>query len=128
MRYIDKQKSILVFGGWTLKAMRLKQFFGIASTTLLLIIWQTFPVNISGLLGNYPKAIEYHQQYLVLTREIEDRLSEGFALWYLGNAYNSLRDYTKANDYYQQSLVIARETKNSLLEGLVQKSLVETQN
>jgi CHAT domain-containing protein len=63
-------------------------------------------------LGDYAKAIEYHQQSLAIKREIKDRQGEGTSLGNLGVAYQSLGDYAKAIEYHQQSLAIKREIKD----------------
>ncbi|MDF5726288.1 MAG: CHAT domain-containing protein, partial [Rhizonema sp. PD37] len=68
-------------------------------------------------LGDYPKAIEYLQQWLAIVREIKDRQSEGKALGNLGIAYDSLGDYPKAIEYYKQDLAIAREIKDRQSQG-----------
>jgi CHAT domain-containing protein len=73
--------------------------------------------NASYSLGDYAKAIDYHQQLLEIARKIKDRRGEGAALNNLGNAYKALGDYTKAIDYHQQSLAIAREIKDRQGEG-----------
>ena len=63
-------------------------------------------------LGDYPKAIDYHQQSLKIAREIKDRQGEGEVLGNLGAAYASLGEYPKAIDYLLQSLKITREIKD----------------
>jgi tetratricopeptide (TPR) repeat protein len=68
-------------------------------------------------LGDYAKAIEYHQQRLAIAREIKDRLGEGQSLGNLGIAYHSLGDYAKAIEYHQQSLAISGEIKDRQVEG-----------
>jgi CHAT domain-containing protein/Flp pilus assembly protein TadD len=70
-------------------------------------------------LGDYPKAIDYHQQSLKIAREIKDRKGEGGTLSNLGLDYSRLGDYPKAIDYYQQSLKIAIEIKDRKGEGAV---------
>jgi tetratricopeptide (TPR) repeat protein len=68
-------------------------------------------------LGQYPQAIEYHLQQLVIARAIsireafpqESRRGEANSLGNLGNAYYSLSQYPQAIEYYQQQLAIARE-------------------
>ncbi|AFZ20958.1 CHAT domain-containing protein [Allocoleopsis franciscana] len=62
-------------------------------------------------LGDYPKALEYYQQNLVLVRKRKYRQAEGTALNNLGVVYLRLGDYPKALEYYQQCLVIAREIR-----------------
>jgi tetratricopeptide (TPR) repeat protein len=47
-------------------------------------------------LGNYSKAIKFHQQRLPIAREVGDRQGEGNALVNLGNAYFLLGDYKQA--------------------------------
>ncbi len=68
-------------------------------------------------LGDYQKAIEHHQQYLDIAREIGDRQGEGSSLNNLGLCYRSLGDYQKAIEHHQQSLDIAREIGDRQGEG-----------
>jgi CHAT domain-containing protein len=68
-------------------------------------------------LGNYPKAIDYHQQSLKIARLIKDREGEGNALGNLGNAYYSLKNYPKAIEYHLQALAIQRKIKDRLSEA-----------
>ncbi|MCL6753132.1 tetratricopeptide repeat protein, partial [Nostoc sp. CCCryo 231-06] len=65
--------------------------------------------NAYNSLGQYQRAIDFHQQSLEISREIGDRNSEGKSLANLGNAYNSLGQYQRAIDFHQQSLEISRE-------------------
>jgi len=73
--------------------------------------------NAYDSLGQYQRAIEFHQQSLEIKREIGDspeerlrqRNGEGKSLGNLDNAYNSLRQYQRAIEFYQQSLEIKRE-------------------
>jgi tetratricopeptide (TPR) repeat protein len=69
-------------------------------------------------LGEYRKAIDYHEQFLAISREIGDRLGEGVGLGNLGLAYNSLGEYRKAIDYHEQFLAISREIGNRWSEGI----------
>ncbi|MBW4491482.1 MAG: CHAT domain-containing protein [Trichocoleus desertorum ATA4-8-CV12] len=69
-------------------------------------------------LGDYAKAIEYGQQYLVIARQIRDRYGEGAALGSLGLAYFSLSNDAKAIEYMQQWLIFTREIKDRRGEGL----------
>ena len=46
-------------------------------------------------LGEYRKAIEYHEQHLEISREIGDRLGEGNSLGNLGLAYTALENIEK---------------------------------
>ena len=65
--------------------------------------------NVYYSLGEYQKAIEFHQQSLAITREIGDRGGEAKSYNNLGNVYYSLGEYQKAIEFYQQSLAITRE-------------------
>ena len=60
-------------------------------------------------LGQYQRAINFHQQSLELAREISDQRGEANSLGNLGNAYDALGQYQQASDFHQQSLVIKRE-------------------
>jgi tetratricopeptide (TPR) repeat protein len=68
-------------------------------------------------LGEYPRAIDYHEQALVISREIGDRRGEGNALGNLGLAYRNLGEYPRAIDYHEQALVISREIGDRRGEG-----------
>jgi tetratricopeptide (TPR) repeat protein len=68
-------------------------------------------------LGEYRRAIEYHEQRLRITREIGDRLGEGQTLGNLGVAYHKLNEYKRAIEYHEQRLQIAREIGDRLGEG-----------
>jgi tetratricopeptide (TPR) repeat protein len=65
--------------------------------------------NVYKSLGEYQKAIEFHQQSLAIDREIGDRGGEGKSYNNLGNVYDSLGEYQKAIEFHQQSLAIDRE-------------------
>ena len=60
-------------------------------------------------LGQYDRAIDFHQQNLAITREIGDRQGEANSLGNLGNANHSLGLYDRAIDFHRQHLAIARE-------------------
>ena len=68
-------------------------------------------------LGQYNRAIDFHQQSLTITREIGDRQGEGNALGSLGGAYNNLGQYNRAIDFHQQALIISREIGDLRGEG-----------
>ncbi|MCZ8058454.1 MAG: tetratricopeptide repeat protein [Microcystis sp. LE19-12.2C] len=65
--------------------------------------------NAYDSLGEYQKAIEFHQQSLAIKREIGDRRGEAASYNNLGAVYYSLGEYQKAIEFYQQSLAITRE-------------------
>ena len=67
-------------------------------------------------LGNYKKAIEFHQQSLSIAKEIGNKGSEGGAYTNLGIAYGSLGEYKKATELHQQALSIAKEIGDKVLE------------
>ena len=68
-------------------------------------------------LGDYRKAIEYHEKRLKIAKEIGDRAGEGRAYGNLGNAYDSLGDYQKAIEYHEKHLKIAKEIGDRAGEG-----------
>ncbi|MFO8041066.1 MAG: CHAT domain-containing protein, partial [Sodalinema sp.] len=68
-------------------------------------------------LGQYERAIDFHEQALVIFGEIGDRAEEGLTLGNLGNAYLDLEQYERAIDFHEQALAIAREISNRLGEG-----------
>ncbi|GBD52757.1 hypothetical protein BGM30_18500 [Microcystis aeruginosa NIES-298] len=65
--------------------------------------------NAYYFLGEYQKAIEFHQQSLAIDREIGDRGSEAASYNNLGLVYKLLGEYQKAIEFHQQSLAILRE-------------------
>jgi len=65
--------------------------------------------NAYYLLGEYRRAIEFHEQRLAIAREIGDRQGEANALGNLGVAYYSLGEYRRAIEFLEQVLAIARE-------------------
>lgn len=78
--------------------------------------------------SDYPKAIEYYQQSLLIAQEIEERRSEASTLAVLGVAFYSLGNYPKALDYLQKSLVIAREIQDRQGESNALVALGNTYN
>ena len=68
-------------------------------------------------LGDFQKAIEYHERHLKISKEVGDRAGEGRAYGNLGNAYNSLGDFQKAIDYYERDLKISKEVGDRAGEG-----------
>ena len=74
-------------------------------------------------LGNYEKAIEFHQQSLRFAKEMRNKGSEGAAYTNLGNAYHSFGDYKKAIEFHHQSLSIAKEIGEKASEGTTYTNL-----
>ena len=68
-------------------------------------------------LGEPRKAIEFHEQALVIDRKIGDRRGEGQDLGNLGSAYADLGEPRKAIECFEQRLVIAREVGDRRGEG-----------
>lgn len=63
-------------------------------------------------LGEPRRAIECHEQALVISRETGDRRGEGQDLGNLGNAYAALGEPRRAIEYYEQALAIGREVED----------------
>jgi tetratricopeptide (TPR) repeat protein len=63
-------------------------------------------------LGQYEKAIIYHQQHHDISEEMGDRQGVAGSLGNLGSCYYSLGQYEKAIAHYQQSLEISEEIGN----------------
>ncbi len=70
-------------------------------------------------LGDYQKAIEFHQQRLAIAQQIGDKAGVGKALGNLGNAYHSLGDYQKAIEFLQQGLAIFKQIGDRAGEGTI---------
>jgi CHAT domain-containing protein/Tfp pilus assembly protein PilF len=84
--------------------------------------------NAYNSLGQYPKAIEFYQQSLVIEKEISDRRGEGSLLGNLGVAYRSLGQYQKAIEFLQQALAIFRQIGDRNGEGDALINLGSTYN
>ena len=69
-------------------------------------------------LGDFRKAIEYHERYLKISTEVGDRAGEGGAYGELGVAYHNLGDFQKSIDYHQRHLKISTEVGDRAGEGL----------
>jgi tetratricopeptide (TPR) repeat protein len=76
-------------------------------------------------LGDAGKAIEYHEQALVIAREIGDRKGEGNRLCNLGSAYYLLGNNDKTVKFLEQALLIAREIGNKYGESVSLNNLGE---
>jgi len=68
-------------------------------------------------LGDYRRAVEFHEQNRAIAHEIGDRYSEGNALGNLGIAYKSLGDYRRAIEFHEQARAISREIGDRQGEG-----------
>ena len=74
-------------------------------------------VLLTSSLGDYPKAIEYHEKHLKIAKEMGDQGGEGRAYGHLGDAYQSLCDYQKAIEYQVKHLKIAKEMGDQSRRG-----------
>ena len=127
--------------------MRLKRFFWIAPTTVLLIVSQTFRLNFpvpfvtsrvvaqtsdarkaeadrlfqqglqQGQTSQFQAALESFHQALAIYREIGDRQREGRTLSNLAEVYLLLGNSAKTIEYLQQSLPLLREIGDRLGEA-----------
>mgnify|MGYP001793163688 CR=1 FL=1 len=68
-------------------------------------------------LGDYEKAIDYHQQSLAVDEKLGQAQGVGASLGNLGIIYASIGDYEKAIDYHQQHLKIAQKIKDVTGQG-----------
>ncbi|EDN69350.1 Tetratricopeptide TPR_2 [Beggiatoa sp. PS] len=68
-------------------------------------------------LEQYPKAIEYFDSALTISRNIADLQRFGAGSSAIGEVYQDLEQYSKALRYYQQAVVIFRDIGNKFLEG-----------
>ena len=73
--------------------------------------------NVYQCLGDFQKAIEYHERHLKISKEEGDNAGEGGAYGNLGNAYQSLRDFQKAIEYHERDLKISKEVGDKTGEG-----------
>ena len=68
-------------------------------------------------LGDFTKAIEYHNLFHEITKEIGDRHGEGESYGSLANDYLALGDLMKAIDFCSRQLNIAKEVGDKSLEA-----------
>ena len=73
--------------------------------------------NVYHSLGDFKKAIEYHNLHLDIAKEIGNKHGEGNASGNLGIAYDSLGDFKKAIEYHNLNLKIAKEVRDKHGEG-----------
>ena len=74
-------------------------------------------------LGQYERAIAFHQQSLDIFKDIGDIQGESASLNNLGKAYDSLGQYERAIAFYQQSLDITKHIGNRDGEALCLQNL-----
>ncbi|CAH3165995.1 unnamed protein product, partial [Pocillopora meandrina] len=89
---------------------------GNAYLIIIIIIIRTLFIE-GDTLGDFKKAIEYHNLDLKIAEEVGDKHGEGNAYGNLGNAYDRLGDFKKAIEYHNLILKIAREAGDKHGEG-----------
>ena len=73
--------------------------------------------NTFDSLGNFKKAVEYHNLHLTIAKDLGDKAWEGCAYCNLGNAFKRLGDFKKAVEYHNLDLTIAKDLGNKAGEG-----------
>ncbi|MFB8790234.1 MAG: CHAT domain-containing tetratricopeptide repeat protein, partial [Potamolinea sp.] len=73
--------------------------------------------------GQYPQALKYYEQALVIMKEVGNKAGEGTTLNNLGAVYNNLGQYPQALKYLEQALVIRKEVGDKALEGTTLNNL-----
>ena len=68
-------------------------------------------------LGDFNKAVEYHNLDLIIAKDLGDKAGEGRAYGNLGNAFQSLGDFNKAVEYHTLRLTIAKDLGDKAGEG-----------
>lgn len=83
--------------------------------------WESSALGNLGItyhaLGEYQRALDYHQQSLAIDKTLGDRLQEARTLGNIGNVYNLLGDHRRALTHYQQCLKISRDLGDRLIES-----------
>ena len=75
-------------------------------------------------LGQNERAVELHEQHLLIAQEMTDRAAMGVAYRNLGNCNAALgREIRLTIDFYEQSLSIAQEEGNGEAEGMAYGSI-----
>ncbi|KAL9965107.1 hypothetical protein ACROYT_G028860 [Oculina patagonica] len=68
-------------------------------------------------LGDFKKAIMYHERHLNIAKEVRDRAGERRSYGKLGNAYYSLGNFKKAIEYHERDLELSKELRDRYAEG-----------
>ena len=77
-------------------------------------------------LGQFKRAIKYHQRHLEIAKEMGDKAREGVSYRNLGNAYQGLGQFKTAIEYHQRHLEIAKEVGDKTGEGRSYSNLGNT--
>ena len=74
-------------------------------------------------LGDFKKAIYYHECHLRIAKEVGDKVGEGGVYSNLGNVFRGLGYLTKAITYHECHLKIAKEVGDKAGEGIAYGNL-----
>ena len=75
--------------------------------------------NVHYLLGDFSKAIYYHEERLKIAKEFSDRSAERRAHSNLGNAHIFLGEFEQAAEHYKMTLLLAQELGDRAVEAQV---------
>ena len=78
-------------------------------------------------LGDYGRAIDFHQQYRDIVRAIGDRQGESLSFHNLGVAFRNLDDLTAAEQHFQASAHIQEALHSHELSDATRLSLLDSQ-
>lgn len=84
--------------------------------------------NTHYLLGNFRKAITFHEQRLKFASEFRDRAAERRAYSNLGNCHVFLGEFDRAAEYYRRTLELAQQLNDRAVEAQACYSLGELQS
>ncbi len=79
--------------------------------------------TLSYVLGDYLKAIDYHQEQLKLAQAEKNPIAEGMALAGIGASHGALGDYDRATEFYKQALERLPESASPQWRSLVLRNL-----
>ena len=82
--------------------------------------------NVHYLLGNFSRAIHYHNERLKIATEFEDKAAERRAHSNLGNAHIFLGEFDRATENYKRTLQLAQELGDRAVEAQACYSLGNT--
>ena len=74
-------------------------------------------------IGQYDKAIHYHEKSLNIAKQIGDKAGEGKAYGNLGVSYDSLGQYDKAIEHHEKHLNITKQIRDKAGEGQAYRNL-----
>ena len=74
-------------------------------------------------LGDYQRAVEYHERALRLNQETGNKQGEALLYGDLGLTYHALGDYQRAVDCLKRALKFGKETGNKRVKALAYENL-----